>query len=230
MTTKLIKRLAVCLVGSCAIAAVFMIAMPGSATASCPYNGSYVDCLQDGQRVDWCKTHVLNCADDIDTGSDADCTWLSDAPQEGCEDQGTYIRVGLPLDITLGAAKTCPYDSYGECLLDGQRVDWCKQHVLNCQEEPALYSILLPFTARVCLPGSCWPCVEGQGTITYNGTPEIIEDQFCLHVHSFEYSGDYESIVEKELIEELNQPNPLCNNDTWCICAPLECVQDLIEE
>ena len=28
---------------------------------NCPYGGDYLECLLDGQTVDWCKTHVLNC-------------------------------------------------------------------------------------------------------------------------------------------------------------------------
>jgi hypothetical protein len=174
-----------------------------------------VACLQE-QTVTYCKQYVLNCPGSDNPPPTQSCAWLVDEDiSDSCPLGDGYVHVGLPEDIVSGNVG-CPYDSYLDCLEAGQGVTWCKQHQLNCHAGH-FTTVVVPIDA------TCGP-ISIDGTIEYTGTPEIIGNNYCLHVNGYTYTGGQQSTVDAQIDAELAQPNPDCNGDTNCVCMPSACL------
>jgi hypothetical protein len=206
-----------------ALAAVAAVKPGESRAGGCPYDGDYIACLEAGEGVTYCKRYVLNCPDTSGPmGEDpAPCDWLIDETlgKKDCSPFSSgYVRVGFPLDITSNGGD-CPYDSYVDCLLSTEHYQdspWCKQHQLNCHAVETA-TVVVPIEAA-CGPFSI------DGTIEYEGTPEIIGNMYCLHVTSYDYTGGQKSTVNAQIDAILAQKNPDCGGDTNCVCMPASCL------
>ena len=193
----------------------------GDHAEDCPY-GTYIECLQAGLGVDFCKRHALHCNDypgGGGAGGQSDpCNPLEDEAGIGCDGNPTWVNFSDPYDFVASEATVCPYDSYLECLQAGETVEFCKRHVLNCDPgAPTEAQATVDFEARQCtLQGLCL-CDRASGQITFYGITVIKDDEICLQISHFDYQGSYPGQVEPEIIAELDAIG-------WEVCIPLECI------
>ncbi len=200
---------------------------PDPSGDDCPYGGNYIECLQAGRSVDFCKRYVLNCDDGQGStgagggssgGSGDPCQVFEDEAGVGCDGNPTWVDLGELRDLVMSETTTCPYDSYVECLQAGETVEFCKRHVLNC-EPGALTeaSVTVDYDARQCVSEPFCLCAQAAGTITFYGVTVIKDDEVCFEVSSFDYQGPFQNRVEQEIIAELDAIG-------WEMCLPLECL------
>ena len=188
-----------------------------SQAGSCPYGGDYMACVL-AETVDYCKQYVLNCQDHSGPmeEDEAPCDWIVDQPLgTDCPWAGGYVHVGFPQDV-ITHSNDCPYDSYLDCVIATHNVPMCKQHQLNCSASTTA-TVVVPIEAA-CGPFSI------DGTIEYEGTPEIIGSNYCLHVTGYTYTGGHNAIVDAQIDDDLATHNPDCNGDTNCVCMPASCL------
>jgi hypothetical protein len=195
---------------------------PDPSGDDCQY-GTYVECLQSGHSVDFCKTHALDCDQGGPggggAGGDEDpCAVMEDEFGVGCDGDPTWVTLSDPYDIVLSQVQRCPYDSYIECLQAGETVDFCKRHQLNCHPGQLTQAqATVDFNARQCDDEPLCLCAQSTGQITFYGETVIKGDEICLEISSFSYNGPFKNKVNQEITEELDAIG-------WEFCMPLECI------